>query len=477
MPIIEALQKHKKNNPTSLHVPGHKNGRIFHPALAADFENILPYDLTELEGLDDLQAPTGIIMQAQQKAAQLYKAQETFFLVGGTTVGNLAMVYSLFEPGDIILIQRNSHKSIFNAVQVAGVTPVLLSPEFDRETGIPIGLALETIIEALEKYPDAKGLVITYPNYFGVSLDMKTVISEAKQHGLLVLADEAHAAHYCTSDCFPRSTLELGADVVTQSAHKMLPALTMSSFLHISDKLNQERRHRIKEALAIFQSSSPSYLLMASLDGARAYIESLDDLKIKEIIEGVTRVKAELAKIKQLKVVEWDESYLLDPLKVTIRTTTKLSGFDLQKIFYRHQLYTELADDKHVLLVFGLGHHNVSNEALEQLSQELSSYEVLEARSSKNEIICYRKSQQINVTSREMYSLPKKRISLENAVGFIAAEAIIPYPPGIPIVVPGEEIDEAIIIEVKKLKQAGARFQTEREVVDVLVIDSEDIDE
>ncbi|WP_227939171.1 aminotransferase class I/II-fold pyridoxal phosphate-dependent enzyme [Alkalihalobacillus deserti] len=473
IPLIKALQDHQKNKPISLHVPGHKNGRIFHPALA-DFNSVLPYDVTELNGLDDLHAPTGVILQAEQAAAKLYKTAETLFLVGGTTVGNLAMMYGLFEPGDVVFIQRNSHKSIFHAAQIAGVTPVLLSPEIDLETGLAIGLRVETLEEAIKLYPEAKGLVLTYPNYYGVSLPVQSIIEYAKQNQLLILADEAHAAHYCIGTPFPPSTLELGADVAVQSAHKMLPALTMSSFLHISHKLNYDMRHSIKEALAMFQSSSASYLLMASLDGARAYIESLDEMKITNILAGVEQVKKELATIKQIQIVNWQENYLSDPLKVTIRTTTKLTGFELQSLFYQHHLYTELADEKHVLLVFGLGENTLPQNVLYELAETLNQFDVVEEMTNETVVVGHSRIKKLGLSAKQIRSLPKKKVALPAAIGMIAAEPIIPYPPGIPIVIPGEKVDAQTIAEIEMLKQAGAKFQSEHELKDVWVVNSED---
>ncbi len=283
VPLIEAIKAHQQKSKASFHVPGHKNGLYFHKSLHDDFRRVLPYDVTELEGLDDLHAPSGAIKEAQRAAAQLYGAEETFFLVGGTTVGNLAMVYALFEPGDLVFIQRNSHKSIFHAAQIAGVTPILLAPEYDEASGLPMGMKSETLKKAIARYPEAKGLLLTYPNYYGVSRDVGPIIEMAKRSNLLVLVDEAHAPHYCLGRPFPLSTLALGADAVVQSAHKMLPALTMSSFLHIRSSLSNDQQQSIKEALTMFQSSSPSYLLMASLDGARAYLESLDEEKLRSI--------------------------------------------------------------------------------------------------------------------------------------------------------------------------------------------------
>ncbi|WP_332697197.1 aminotransferase class I/II-fold pyridoxal phosphate-dependent enzyme [Halalkalibacter lacteus] len=474
LPLIEAIQQHQRNRPVSFHVPGHKNGTVFHHTIHKDFQSVLPYDVTELSGLDDLHAPTGAILEAQQAAARFYQAKETFFLVGGSTVGNLAMVYGMFRRGDQVFVQRNSHKSIFHALQIAGLTAILLTPDFDDESGLAVGISKQTLQKALNMYPRTKGLLITYPNYFGVSIDVQPLIALAKQQNLHVLVDEAHGAHFCLGQSFPPSTLQLGADVVVQSAHKMLPALTMSSFLHISHKLNDHFRHNIKEALSMFQSSSPSYLLMASLDGARAYAESLSKRELNLILAGVQAVKEELSTIKQFRILNWDDRYLSDPLKVTIRTTTSLTGFELQEIFSKNNIYPELADDKHVLFIFGLGENRLDKEAVELIRQSLHGYEVRNEELGMNAPKVEMDVKQLEVSANECRQLPKRRIPLEEACGFVAAEAIIPYPPGVPIILPGERIDRNTLAQIMKLIEAGATFQVERQLEDVLVIDSED---
>lgn len=474
VPLIEAIQAHQQRSKASFHVPGHKNGLYFHRRLHDDFRRALPYDVTELEGLDDLHAPGEAIKDAQRAAAQLYGAEETFFLVGGTTVGNLAMAYALFEPGDVVFIQRTSHKSIFHAAQIAGIIPILLPSEYDDQSGLPVGIRRETLEKAVALYPEAKGLLLTYPNYYGVSLDVQPVIELAKWSKLLVLVDEAHAAHYCLGKPFPPSTLALGADAVVQSAHKMLPALTMSSFLHTGSTLSSNQVQLIKEALTMFQSSSPSYLLMASLDGARAYVESLDGATLRAILAGIERIKLELATIEQMKIVNWNEQrYHSDPLKVTIKSTTTLTGFELQHLFCKVGLYPELADERHVLLLFGLGTTPNLADAIQRLKKLLLPYHVIEPVASlaitENDIA------QLHAFPSKIRSLPKKAVPLLDANGLIAAETLTPYPPGVPLVLTGEKIHEGTLAKIDQLRQAGARFQGhEKGLENVLVIDSEE---
>lgn len=477
-PLIKALQHHKNQHPQSMHVPGHKNGLIFSTALQADFQSVLPYDVTELAGLDDLHDPTGPIAKAQQKAADFYQMGETHFLVGGSTAGNIAMIYGLFERGDQILLQRNSHKSLFHACEIAGVKPILMTPEFDQHTGQYVGVTAEMIGQAVERYPEVKGLVLTYPNYFGISLDIRAVIEEAKRLKLIVLVDEAHGAHFSISDQLPPSSCELGADVVVQSAHKMLPALTMSSFLHINKHLPRSNAHRIKEALTMFQSSSPSYLLLASLDGAREFAEHITEEQMTTIIAGIETWKRELFTIKQIEVIEWDnQCYQSDPLKVTIRSRTELTGFQLQAVMMECGIYPELATDKDVLLVFGLSPHPIDDQLVKRLKEKLATYTVV-TETKPFHLPAWMPETKLTemMLGRQIAQLAGKRVPLTEACGRISLESIIPYPPGIPVLVRGEVIQQGTIDYIVQLKEAGARFQGNEQADEVLVVDSEEIE-
>ncbi|MCM2676485.1 aminotransferase class I/II-fold pyridoxal phosphate-dependent enzyme [Alkalicoccobacillus plakortidis] len=354
MPLVQAIQRHSQTKPHSFHVPGHKNGSII-PTGLEDFKNILHYDLTEIEGMDDLHDPTGPIKEAQQLLAKYYQASESFFLVGGTTVGNLAMVYALCEPGDVVFVQRNSHKSILHAVELAGVTPVYLASEVDESTGIAMGVTEEILQEALQNYPEATALIMTYPTYYGVCRSPEKLIQRAQQAGLLVMVDEAHGAHFAIGEPFPVSALSVGADVVVHSAHKTLPALTMGSYLHVGERLHANQITKIKRALSIFQSSSPSYLIMASLDAARAYLQSYTNEQLTSTIASIQAIKEGISLIPQLEVVQWEKSgYSYDPLKVTIKSISSLSGYQLQELLHHGGIDVEMADEQHILLVMGL---------------------------------------------------------------------------------------------------------------------------
>ncbi|WP_273717201.1 aminotransferase class I/II-fold pyridoxal phosphate-dependent enzyme [Alkalihalobacillus pseudalcaliphilus] len=456
-PIIDYLKRFHYRKPVSFHVPGHKNGACY-PEGLIEFKSVLSFDVTELDGLDDLHDPTGIILESQQLLADYYKAKKSYYLVNGSTVGNLAMIYASFQKGDYVFVQRNCHKSVLNGLSLREAIPVFLEPCYDEQTGQAIGLEPNIVKEAYQKYPHAKGILITYPNYYGVSLPVKEVIAEAKRCNLKVLVDEAHGVHFQVGEPFPPPALSLGADIVVQSAHKMLPALTMSAYLHISESINDDEVEVLEQALAMLQSSSPSYLLLASLEGARDFMENINEEVLQSIVHSVEQFKLELQLIPQIEVVEYDDTLLqIDPLKVTIKTRTALSGYELQRIFSKFDLETELADEFHVLFVCGFVQmpEKVSRQ-LQLIRDYLHTYTIQER------VVPRVNKQQENIsvlTIHQVSRFTQIERSRAEAVGEIAAEAVIPYPPGVPLVYPGERIRAEVINQIERLSQAGARFQ------------------
>jgi arginine/lysine/ornithine decarboxylase len=327
-PLYHALIKHIKKTPLSFHVPGHKYGQILAPEANDYFKQILQIDATELSDLDDLHSPEGAILEAEALLTDLYQTKKSYFLVNGSTVGNLAMIMSACEEGTNVLVQRNCHKSIINALSLAKAAPIFLEPEFNQEWQVPSGISLETVKESIKLYPDAKALILTYPNYYGMGQDLQEIINEAHLHHIPVLVDEAHGPHFILGDPFPASALHFGADMVVQSAHKTLPAMTMGSFLHVNSELIN--MNMVKEYLAMFQSSSPSYPIMASLDLARSYLAAYEPKDIIYLLAEIQRFKEELAEITAIKVLEYPNDNG-DPLKITIQSRCGLNGFDLQR--------------------------------------------------------------------------------------------------------------------------------------------------
>ncbi|MGA5692539.1 aminotransferase class I/II-fold pyridoxal phosphate-dependent enzyme [Cytobacillus pseudoceanisediminis] len=456
-PLWDQLKKHASHQPVSFHVPGHKNGQLAVVEGADYFKEILKLDATELSGLDDLHSPEGVILEAQKLLADLYGVPKSFFLINGSTSGNLAMVMSAAKENETVLVQRNCHKSILNGITLAKAKPVFLAPEFNEEWGVAGGVALETVKEAIRQYPEAKALILTYPNYYGMVFNLESIIMYAHDHGVPVLVDEAHGAHLIGGDSFPASAVQLQADLVVQSAHKTLPAMTMGAYLHFNSRFIKEER--VSKYLGILQSSSPSYPIMASLDLARAYLASFSGKDEEALLEKAGRFRKNLSKIKGIKVLNFEHKNG-DPLKVTIQSAAALSGFELQTLLEKHGVFTEMADPYNVLFVLPLLKNDMDypfERVIQCLEEELRSFGPAGRHEkipfSKRPVSC------LSLEQKEQDRCTIKTVALEEAVGKICAQQVTPYPPGIPLLFPGEVIEGEDIASIRFQIRAGARFQ------------------
>lgn len=453
-PLVERLVKFKEADPVSFHVPGHKHGAL--SALPDSLRMALAYDFTELEGLDDLHQPEGVIKEAEQKLTDLYNADKSFFLVNGSTVGNLAMVYATCREGDTVIVQRNAHKSVFNAIELTGARPVFISPEWDDETKTAGIVTAEQVSKALKEHPTAKAVILTYPTYYGVTgEEMAESIRLCHERQVPVLVDEAHGAHFVIGEPFPRSALALGADVVVHSAHKTLPAMTMASFLHVHSKLVSVER--VAHYLQMLQSSSPSYLLMASLDDARAYAESFTE---GDIISYLQKQNAFIKRLDQIPSVETIKTD--DPLKLIVRFKG-YSGFDVQRALDTEGIYVELADPYQVLFVLPLlkKEHDYPFEK-NVVKIELAVTRLAQSAKLPLKIEAPLLSQAISTPSYtvgELERLQANWIPYEEALGKVMAASIIPYPPGIPLLLAGERVTESHLQSLASLLITGANFQ------------------
>ncbi|KAF1678506.1 MULTISPECIES: aminotransferase class I/II-fold pyridoxal phosphate-dependent enzyme [Bacillus] len=450
-PLYKALIQHAKRNSHSFHVPGHHNGDVFFDDAKSIFDPLLTIDVTELAGLDDLHHPSGVIKEAQELVSQLYGSADSFFLVNGTTVGNLAMILSVCEQGETILVQRNCHKSVFHAVDLAGAEPVYLTPDIDKAMHVPTHVPLDTIKKALAAYPDAKGLVLTNPTYYGHSADLTEIISEAHHYGIPVLVDEAHGAHFVLGKPFPVSALEMGADIVVQSAHKTLPAMTMGSYLHLNSSCRIER-NLVAEYLNRLQSSSPSYPIMASLDIARAYIQHIiEEQKLSDILRRIQSLKQTFDSLLHVEAVKPDDPrMIMDPLKLCIRSKRGHSGYTLQNILERVNVFTELADENQVLLVLPLGgKRGINIETIKSIDEEIEKtppdrmFTSAEWSAQPVTVLPFRK--------KVLQTFKKEYVDFDAAAGRVNAEDIIPYPPGIPLIMAGERITAESVQKLSRL--------------------------
>ncbi|BCB01898.1 aminotransferase class I/II-fold pyridoxal phosphate-dependent enzyme [Bacillus sp. KH172YL63] len=429
-PLIEAIERHRSREPVSFHVPGHKNGLLAGSQL-------YEYDLTELTGLDDLHDPGEAIAEAEELLRDVYGSLKSYFLVNGSTVGNMAALLASCSQGDVVFVQRNCHKSVLNGIRLAKAVPVFIETEFNEE-GSALGIRLDGVKEALKAYPHVKACVLTFPTYYGFTYHIGEIIEELHKEDVLCIVDEAHGAHLAVGSPFPRSSMEVGADIVVHSAHKMLPAMTMGSYLHINSPRVNERR--VSDYLSMLQSSSPSYPIMASLDGARSYIGTFTKEDLNENLKEVSRFVQVIEGIHpQLKVKRPN-----DPLKLLLKLEGR-TGYDLQRLLESEGIYPELADPGQVLLILPLvkkGHSFPYDEALERIRRAVGNEDMLdvilpdEIKYDSREALF----STLALSFEEMDGREEVLVSVEEAEGKISAGMVIPYPPGIPILVPGERI-------------------------------------
>ncbi|QAY67482.1 aminotransferase class I/II-fold pyridoxal phosphate-dependent enzyme [Paenibacillus protaetiae] len=499
-PLFEALIAHAQSKPASFHVPGHRyghslaqplwsesdyNGRKEELAarsvesLAADwFLPLMQLDTTELTATDDLHHPETSILEAQQLAARCYGSDETFFLVGGSTSGNLAMLLSVCEPGELMIVQRNVHKSVINGLTLAGAKAVFVSPEIDELTGIPTVPSVQNIEYALEQYPEAKAVLLSNPNYYGMGVHLRAYADAAHRKSVPLLVDEAHGAHYGFHPELPSSAIQEGADGVVQSAHKTLHALTMGAWLHVKGSLLQ--RERLKEALAMIQSSSPSFPIMASLDISRAIVEERGNKLFEASIRSAEMFRQRIEQTCQvLRIVSFAPlpAMQIDPLRICLTDRSgQLNGYQLQAELERKGCWVEMADPRQVLLLFGL---QVGEADVDRLAAACADIDrLLSANDDGIDLKADRKdgswrlNGQVQEHSdsyrgvsapvqfgRELRHLTYETVPIEEAEQRLAAEMITPYPPGIPLVYPGEPLTSHGIAAIQRLAQYGAKFQ------------------
>ncbi|MFC7061740.1 aminotransferase class I/II-fold pyridoxal phosphate-dependent enzyme [Halobacillus seohaensis] len=456
-PLYDKLIQHGKKQPISFHVPGHKFGDVFSSRGEKAYSEILKLDATEITGLDDLHGTHGVIKQAQLLASDYFESDQTHFLVNGTTSGNLAAILATCGPGETVIVQRNCHKSIIHGLELAGAKPVFLMPQFEETTNRFSQINPNMIKQAFKEYPQARTVILTYPDYFGRAYSIKEVIEVIHAFHVPVIVDEAHGVHFKVGAPFPSPSLDEGADLVTQSAHKMAPAMTMASFLHI--KGERISKSKVAYYLQVFQSSSPSYPIMASLDLARYFLSMYEDTHKNELISHVKELRglldesSELFRVMPLTLMD-------DPLKITLSPTGPHTGFEIAELLESQKVYPELATSDQVLLTVGLVPSIKLNSLKERLSQvnwELKNKQ--HHGTIRSEQISFPMLQTLDMNYQEMQQGTPVFVFWEVAVDRICAEAVMPYPPGIPLIMKGERVTESHKETVRSLQQQKAHFQ------------------
>lgn len=465
-PLYEALCLYEETNRISMHVPGHKNGRVFDKAAQHHFSNVLKIDATCIKGIDDLHQPTGSILEAQSLAADAFGADQTFFLVGGSTIGNLGIALTVCSQGDKILVQRNMHKSVFNGLLLAGAHPIYIAPAIESNTMTAMVSDPQHIEEALAEYPDIKGVWVTNPNYYGMSQDISRLAEVCRQAGIPLIVDEAHGAHFGQAEEVPPSALSMGASLVIQSTHKMLTSMHMSSMLHVNDDIVD--RERLARVLGMIQSTSPSYLLLGSLDLARRYLVEHGRNHLKETIQRLENRRGELAtELKSLTI--WSGSSEVqrrDPLKWIIASKDgAISGYQLHDLFNDQGVVAEISDPRNIVFLFSLNEKEEDIDkvvnAIKAIDQKLQGLSFIPVE--KNDIIMFETEGTLyepKISLQDAFNRKRHKVELDESIGSFCAETVLPYPPGIPLLNPGEEITKRHVNTIKQLHEMGAYFQS-----------------
>jgi len=455
--IIDQLLKLHKQDIVSFHMPGHKNGRLFDRFNYKNFKELMPYlDTTEIPGTDNLHKPMEVIKKSQMKAGEVFKSEETFYLVNGSTAGIYSMIMAATSPGDKLIINRNCHQSVINAVILGNCTPIFINPEMDIHQGFALGIAPEVVEAALKEYPEAKGVVITYPTYHGVACDLKKISEMVHKYDKILLVDEAHGAHLALSDKLPPTALECGADAVVQSTHKTLPSFTQSSMLHIQG--NRIDREKLRFMLRLHQSSSPSYLLLASLDLAVMIYESQGRFLMEALLESIEAFNHKAINKNILYPDQWVENksvFAADPTKLWISLKSKnITGYQLDsRLRDQFSIQLELSNIYGALAITTIGNINAD---FDRLLRALETISEQKGNSRINEFPPYTfRIPKAAYTPRQAIYMPKRTIPLEESEGCVSGEYIIPYPPGIPLLVPGEIINNEIIQYIKVMHREG----------------------
>ena len=455
-PILEALEKMKRARLVPFDVPGHKRGRG-NPELTEFLgEQCLSVDVNSMKMLDNLCHPVSVIKDAERLAADAFGAAHAFFMVGGTTSAVQAMVMTACKRGDKIIIPRNVHRSAINAMILCGAVPVYVNPQMDSMLGISLGMSVADVEQAIRENPDAKAVFVNNPTYYGICSDIKSIAKLAHDNGMLLLADEAHGSHLYFSDKLPVAAMHADADMAALSMHKSGGSLTQSSMLLIGNRVPEGYVHQI---INLTQTTSASYLLLASLDVSRRNMALRGTEMIDKIIDQVEYARDEIntngdyyAYSKEL--INGDSIFDFDITKLSVYTRSiGLAGIEVYDILRdEYDIQTEFGDIANLLAYVSVGDRLKDIERLVSALAEIRrNYRQTGRKMLKAEYI----NPQVICGPQEAFYSEKESLPIDQTVGRVCSEFVMCYPPGIPILAPGEKITEEILQYIRYAKKKG----------------------
>jgi arginine decarboxylase len=470
-PLLDALKANTTRPHAPFYTPGHKQGQGISQSLADLFgKAVFRADLTELADLDNLFAPQGVIQEAQQLAAAAFGASQTWFLVNGSTCGIEAAILATCGMGDKIILPRNVHSSAIAGLILSGAIPIFLNPEYDPILDIAHSITPNAVESALQQHPDAKAVLTVYPTYYGVCGNLRAIANITHQYNIPLLVDEAHGAHFAFHPELPTPALTAGADLTVQSIHKVLGAMTQASMLHIQG--NRIDCDRISKALQLVQSTSPSYLLLASLDAARQQMALHGKMLMSRTLQLADEARTKISQIPELSVLQISSPpyqgglggspgfVALDETRLTVTVSgLGLTGFEADEILdEKFAVTAEFASLQHLTFIISLG--NTSTD-IEQLVQSFTTLAKeyrrtnLTVKSDLWQDIFTTQCHALHFSPREAFFAVSEILPLIQTNQRICAEIVCPYPPGIPLLMPGEIITKPVLDYLQQIQAMG----------------------
>jgi lysine decarboxylase len=464
-PLFTGLLAHASRNPVQFHIPGHKKGAGMAPEFRKFIgENALSIDLINIAPLDDLHNPHGMIREAQAIAAEAFGADYTYFSVQGTSGAITTMVMSVCGPGDKILVPRNVHKSVLTGIILSGALPVFMTPELDYNLGIAHGVSVETVRTALDQHPDAKGVLVINPTYFGVAADLKAIVELAHSRHVPVLVDEAHGVHINFHDALPLSAMQAGADMAATSVHKLGGSMTQTSVLNVRE--GYVNPGRVQSIISMLTTTSTSYLLLASLDVARKQLATKGRQMVDRAINMAQDARRRINEIPGLycfgaEIIGQNSSrFDMDPTKLCINVNQLgVTGIDVENMLREEfNIEVEMSDLYNILCIVSLG------DVEEDLNQLIKALTVLNERFYRsrpaNEVkVRVPTTPILAMSPREAFYSETELVPLHDAEGRVTAESIMVYPPGIPVLMPGEIVSHENLEYIDDCIAAGLPVQ------------------
>ena len=458
-PIYEALEKFSRQRVVPFDVPGHKRGRG-NPELAKLLgEKCVSMDVNSMKPLDNLCHPVSVIRDAEKLAADAFGAESAFLMVGGTTSAVQSMVMSVVKAGEKIILPRNVHRSVMGALVLCGAVPVYVNPETDARLGIPLGMSLKQLERTIECTPDAKAILVNNPTYYGICSDLRSIVKLAHEHNMLVIADEAHGTHFYFGEGLPVSAMAAGADMAAVSMHKSGGSLTQSSLLPAGSRINGDH---VRQIINLTQTTSASYLLLSSLDISRRNLALRGKEAFARVIELADYAREEINDVggwyaygKEL--VNGDSIFDFDRTKLSVYTLdVGLAGIEVYDILRdEYDIQIEFGDLGNILAYLSIGDRKRDVERLVSAMSEIRRlYEKDRTGMMENEYI----SPVVAVTPQYAFYSPKQSLPLEETAGRICSEFVMCYPPGIPILAPGERVTSKILDYIRYAKEKGCQM-------------------